>query len=243
MTNGLYQLQHAQALTALLSALTAAPCMSSCNANTQHNICCSFLCASCVYLPCPPAPGTVVRMMDFLLPTSALAWGYWFMMLQHFATMFNAYMPDVLFAGAVSPISRLMKQSWSAGFLAAAFASDALKTAADRQHLQLPENRQLNLCLALLEAGYAVCLATGMAQGTVVVRPYSYLRLATAMASVCFCMGVWWMSVKEAQSKGWPQQPSISSYDWQEQMEKRPDYAKVTSMAVVTLNIITCAIG
>lgn len=95
----------------------------------------------------------------------------------------------------------------------------------------------------MLEAGYAACLAIGMAQGVVVVNTYSHLRLTTALASVAFCMGVWWMSVREAERKGWPQQPSVSSYDWQEQTEQRPEYAKVTSMAVVALNIITCAIG
>lgn len=100
--------------------------------------------------------------MDFCLPTSALAWGYWFMMLQHFATMFNAYMPDVLFTGTVSPISRLMKQSWSAGFLAAAFASDALKTAADRQHLELPENRLVSCRISVMGLGLlCVCTASG----------------------------------------------------------------------------------
>lgn len=41
----------------------------------------------------------------------------------------------------VTPVSQLLKQSWSAGFLAAAFACDALKTAADRNHLAMPENR------------------------------------------------------------------------------------------------------
>jgi hypothetical protein len=38
-------------------------------------------------------------------------------------------------------VSGLLKQCWSAGFLAAAFAADALKTAADREHLALEENR------------------------------------------------------------------------------------------------------
>jgi len=41
----------------------------------------------------------------------------------------------------VTPVSCLLKQSWSAGFLAAAFACGALKTAGDRHHLVLQENR------------------------------------------------------------------------------------------------------
>jgi hypothetical protein len=41
--------------------------------------------------------------MDFLLPSTSLAWGYWFMMLNHFGTMLHAYVPDHLFVGTVRP--------------------------------------------------------------------------------------------------------------------------------------------
>jgi hypothetical protein len=40
--------------------------------------------------------------MDFTLPSSAAAWGYFFIMLQHVATMLNAYLPELLFVGQVS---------------------------------------------------------------------------------------------------------------------------------------------
>lgn len=50
----------------------------------------------------PPLATTAVQLMDFMLPTCAVAWGYWFIMLQHVATMLNAYMPELLFVGEVS---------------------------------------------------------------------------------------------------------------------------------------------
>jgi hypothetical protein len=153
---------------------------------------------------------------------SGIAWGYWVLMLAHFATMFNAYRPSTLFVGEVrawgvaarvtansqasmcscwqrwacaacsmpptctwSPcpplapcqptlpssftpscqitaITPLLKQTWSAGFLAAAFTCDALKTAADRHHLGRVGNRQLNLALMLLEGTFAAVLVFGM---------------------------------------------------------------------------------
>jgi hypothetical protein len=56
----------------------------------------------------------------------------------------------------------VLKQTWSAGFLAAAFTCDALKTAADRQHLGLVGNKQLNLALLLLEGAFALVVLHGM---------------------------------------------------------------------------------
>jgi hypothetical protein len=49
--------------------------------------------------------------------------------------------PEVLFIGAITPVSTILKMSWSAGFVAAAFAGDALKTAADRGTLGLEGHR------------------------------------------------------------------------------------------------------
>jgi hypothetical protein len=62
----------------------------------------------------------------------------------------------------ITAITPLLKQTWSAGFLAAAFTCDALKTAADRHHLGLLGNRQLNLALMLLEGAFAAVLLLGM---------------------------------------------------------------------------------
>jgi hypothetical protein len=54
----------------------------------------------------PPLTTTAVQLMDFMLPSSAVAWGYFFIMLQHLATMLNAYMPELLFVGEVG-VTRL----------------------------------------------------------------------------------------------------------------------------------------
>lgn len=62
----------------------------------------------------------------------------------------------------ITAITPLLKQTWSAGFLAAAFTCDALKTAADRHHLGRVGNRQLNLALMLLEGTFAAVLVFGM---------------------------------------------------------------------------------
>jgi hypothetical protein len=50
----------------------------------------------------PPLTATAVQLMDFTLPSSAAAWGYFFIMLQHVVTMLNAYLPELLFVGQVS---------------------------------------------------------------------------------------------------------------------------------------------
>jgi hypothetical protein len=50
----------------------------------------------------PPLTTTAVQLMDFMLPSCAVAWGYWFIMLQHVATILNAYLPELLFVGSVS---------------------------------------------------------------------------------------------------------------------------------------------
>jgi high-affinity Fe2+/Pb2+ permease len=102
--------------------------------------------------------------------------------------------------------------------------------------------RQINLCLAFLEAAFAGCLAWGLANGVVAASPYSYFRLATAVAAVLFVMAVWWKTGQEAAAKGYPVEPSVSSIDWQQATEKRADYQRITSFAVVALNVITSCI-
>ncbi|WIA18453.1 hypothetical protein OEZ85_009911 [Tetradesmus obliquus] len=190
----------------------------------------------------PPLATTAVQLMDFMLPSCAVAWGYWFIMLQHVATMLNAYMPELLFVGEATLLSSLLKQLWSAGFLAGAFAADALKTAADRDHLALEENRHINLSLAFLEAGYAACLGFGMLQGSVAVKPYSCWRLATACAALLFCLRVWWASQHKAEQKGYPVIPTVSSMDWQQATEQKREYHVATTAALVALNIITSCV-
>jgi hypothetical protein len=59
----------------------------------------------------PPLTTTAVQLMDFMLPSCAVAWGYWFIMLQHAATILNAYLPELLFVGAVSSIRLLLHDS------------------------------------------------------------------------------------------------------------------------------------
>jgi hypothetical protein len=50
-----------------------------------------------------PLTSTVISKMDYTLPKTAIGWGYWVLMLAHFATMFNAYRPATLFMGQVGP--------------------------------------------------------------------------------------------------------------------------------------------
>jgi hypothetical protein len=98
------------------------------------------------------------------------------------------------------------------------------------------------LGLAFVEAGYAGCLAYGMIQGTVVIKPYSCWRLATALAALLFCLRVWWSSQHKAEQKGYPVIPTISSYDWQQATEKRREYHVASSAALIALNIITSCV-
>jgi hypothetical protein len=102
--------------------------------------------------------------------------------------------------------------------------------------------RHINLGLAFAEAGYAACLAYGMLQGTVVIKPYSCWRLATALAALLFCLRVWWSSQRKAQQKGYPVVPTISSYDWQQATEQRREHHVASSVALIALNIITSCV-
>lgn len=81
-----------------------------------------------------------------------------------------------------------------------------------------------------------------MLNGAVVLKPYSYVRLASAIAALLFCLGVWYSSQHQAEVKGWPVVPTISSYEWQQATEKKREYHIVTSSAVIALNIITSCI-
>lgn len=58
--------------------------------------------------------------MDFLPPQTGTAWGYFAIMMAHFFTMFEAFAPEVLFIGQITPFSQIMKMTWSAGFLVGA---------------------------------------------------------------------------------------------------------------------------
>lgn len=75
--------------------------------------------------------------MDFVVPSTRLGWVYFALMLANFSAMFHAVTPQALFAGDMTPLARLLKMTWSAGFL------------------------------ALLELGFAACLLQGMASGLV----------------------------------------------------------------------------
>jgi hypothetical protein len=59
----------------------------------------------------PPLTTTAVQLMDFTGPSSAASWGYFFIMLQHVATLLNAYLPELLFVGQVSVLSELFLTS------------------------------------------------------------------------------------------------------------------------------------
>ncbi|KAI8469492.1 MAG: hypothetical protein J3K34DRAFT_522149 [Monoraphidium minutum] len=144
---------------------------------------------------------TVAGKMDFTAPVTRLGWIYWALMLADFTAMFHALTPQALFVGDMTPLARVLKMTWSAAFLIAAFCCDALKTAAERGTLALRCNRRLNLCLGVFEVGFAVCLVNGIGQGAV-LPGRGWARVATAAAAGGFFLRQFLKARSEVEEEG-----------------------------------------
>lgn len=186
----------------------------------------------------PPLAKTVVKKMDFAPPSTGVAWCYFAIMAAHFLTLFEAFAPEVLFVGAPTQFSKILKMTWSSGFLAAAFSCDALKTAAESGTLELTGNMQLNLFLAALEVCFGACMVYGITNGLVVARN-GWLRVATSAIAAAFFL-VQYRAARSQQTSG-PEgvalQSSVATIGLQAEGEKQASHVMISAIAAIVLTV------
>ncbi|KAF8062811.1 hypothetical protein HT031_004141 [Scenedesmus sp. PABB004] len=140
-----------------------------------------------------------------------------------------------------TPVSQVMRQSWSASFLAAAFAADALRSAADRGELGLRENRSLIACVGLLELGFAAALLAGMAQGVLAPTPAARVRVVAALAAATFCAGAWVLATRQA-AAGAPDAPGGDAAEPRRAAPAAPGMGsaagRASALALLALNVV-----